>query len=87
MIQIREKNDYVIHSVPKQENWGTENVNVYEADDFISEIFWGSTSEVLKKILVLNIFSNSQDDVSRKAHHYLKAFSGPVDDFFWTFSQ
>ena len=77
----------VIHSVSKEENWEMESINVYEADDFISEIFWGSTSEVLKKILVLNIFSNSQDDVSRKAHHYLKAFSGPVDDFFWTFSQ
>ena len=51
-----------------------ENINFYEADDFISEIFRRSTSEVLKKILVLNIFSNSQDDVSRKAHHYLKAF-------------
>ena len=74
MIQIREKNDYVIHSVPKQENWGTENVSVYEADDLISEIFWGSTSEVLKKILVLNIFSNPQVAVSRKVHHYLKAF-------------
>ena len=54
-----------------------ENINVYEADDFIFEIFLGSTSEVLKKILVLNIFLNnifSQDDASRKAHHYLKAF-------------
>ena len=40
-----------------------ENINVYEAGDFISEIFWGSTSGVLKKILVLNLFSNSQDDV------------------------
>ena len=87
MIQIREKNDYVIHSVPKQENWGTENVNVYEADDFISEIFWGSTSEVPKKILVLNIFSNSQVAVSRKAHHYLKAFWAPVDDCIWRFWQ
>ena len=39
------------------------NINVYEADDFISDIFWGSTSEGLSMILVLNIFSNSQDDV------------------------
>ena len=62
------KNAYVIYSLSKQEIWEMENVNVYEADDFISEIFWGSISEVLKKILVLNIFSNSQDDVSRKAH-------------------
>ena len=68
------KNAYVIYSLSKQEIWEMENVNVYEADDFISEIFWGSISEVLKKILVLNIFSNSQDDVSRKAHQYLKAF-------------
>ena len=52
---------YVIYS--KQENWKIENINVYEAGDFISEIFWGSTSGVLKKILVLNLFSNSQDDV------------------------
>ena len=87
MIQIREKIAYVKHSVSKQENWEIENINVYGADDFISKIFWGSTSEVLKKILVLNIFSNSQDDVSRVAHHYLKAFSGPVDDCFWTLSQ
>ena len=87
MIQIREKIDYVIHSVPKQENWGTENVNVYEADDFISEIFWGSISGVLKKILVLNIFSNSQDDVSRKAHQYLKAFWVSVNGCFWRFRQ
>ena len=67
-----------------------ENVNVYEADDFIFEIFWGSTSEVLKKILVLNIFLNnifSQDDASRKAHHYLKAFWAPVDGYFWRFWQ
>ena len=63
-IQICEKKiAYVIHSVSNQENWKMENINVYEADDFISEIFWGSTSEVLKKILVLNIFSNSRDDV------------------------
>ena len=81
------KISYVIHSVSKQENWEMENVNVYEVDDFISEIFWGSTSEVLKKILVLNIFSNSQDDVSRKAHHYLKAFWAPVDGCFWRFWQ
>ena len=44
----------------KIEKWIT---NFYEADDFISEIFRRSTSEVLKKILVQNIFSNSQDDV------------------------
>ena len=74
---------YVIHSVSKQENWEMENINVYEADEFISEIFWGSTSEVLKKILVLNIFSNSEEDVSHKAHHYLKAFWAPVDGCFW----
>ena len=60
-----------------------ENINVYEADDFNSEIFWGSTSEVLKKMLLLNIFSNSQDDISRKAHDYLKAFWAPVDGFLW----
>ena len=59
-----------------------ENINVYEVDDFISEIFWGSTSELLKKILVINIFSNSQDEASRKAHHYLKAFWAPVDACF-----
>ena len=51
-----------------------ENIKVYEVDDLISEILWCSTSDVLKKILVLNIFSNSQDDVSRKVNHYLKAF-------------
>ena len=49
-------------SVSKQKNWEMEKINVYEADDFISEVLWGSTSDVLKKILVLNIFSNSQDD-------------------------
>ena len=64
-----------------------ENINIYEADDFISEIFWSSTSDVLKKILVLNIFSNSQDDVSGKDHHYLKAFWAPVDGCFWRFWQ
>ena len=87
MIWIREKTAYVIHSVSKQENWEMENINVYEVDDFTSEIFWGSTSEVLKKILALDIFSNSQDDVSRKAHHYLKAFWAPVDGCFWRFWQ
>ena len=45
-----------------------ENINVYKADDLISEIFWGSTSEVLKRIIFLNIFLNSHDDVSRKVH-------------------
>ena len=78
---------FVIHFVSKQENWEMENINVYEADDLISEIFWDSTSEVLKKVLVLNIFLNSQDDVSRKAHHYLKAFWAPADDCFWRFWQ
>ena len=61
MIEICEKialNTFV----SKQENWEMEKINAYKADDFISEIFWGSTSDVLKKILVLNIFSNSQDD-------------------------
>ena len=67
-------NLFVIHSVSKQENWEMENIKVYEVDDLISEILWCSTSDVLKKILVLNIFSNSQDDVSRKVNHYLKAF-------------
>ena len=33
-----------------------ENINLYEADDLISEIFWGNISEVLKKILVLKYF-------------------------------
>ena len=88
MIQNCEKKiAYVIHSVSNQENWEMENINVYEADDFISEIFWGSTSEVLKKILVLNVFSNSQDDISRKAHHYLKAFWVLADGCFWRFWQ
>ena len=36
---MREKKTYVIHSVSKQENWEMENISVYEADDFISEIF------------------------------------------------
>ena len=36
-----------------------ENINVYEADGFISKTFWGSTSEMLKKIIALNIFPNS----------------------------
>ena len=54
---VKKKIAYVIHSVSNQENWKMENISVYEADDFISEIFCGSTSEVLKKILVvLNIF-------------------------------
>ena len=81
------ENAYVIYSLSKQEIWEMENVNVYEAHDFISEIFWGSISEVLKKILVLNIFSNSQDDVSRKAHQYLKAFWVSVNGCFWRFRQ
>ena len=29
----------VIHSVSKQENWEMETINVYQADDFFSEIF------------------------------------------------
>ena len=71
---------YEINSLSKQENWEMENINIYEeADDFISEIFWGSTSELLKKLLVLNIFSNSQDDASCKAHHYLKVIWAPVN--------
>ena len=73
-----------MHSLSKQE---MENINVYEAHDFFSEIFWGSTLEVLKKVLVLNIFSNSQDDVSRKAYHYLKGFWAPADGCFWRFWQ
>ena len=84
---MKNKIAYVIRSVSKQENWEMGNINVYEADDFVSEIFWDSTSEVLKKIVVLNIFSNSQDYVSCKAHHHLKAFWAPVDGCFWRFWQ
>ena len=36
---VKKKIAYVIHSVSNQENWKMENINVYEADDFISEIF------------------------------------------------
>ena len=73
---------YVIHSFSKQENLEMENIKIYEEDDFISEIFWGSTSEKLKKTLALNSFSNSEDHVSSKAHHYLKAIWAPVDGCF-----
>ena len=45
---------YVIHFVSKRENWEMENINVYEADDFISEIFWG------------RIFRGAQKDTSSK---------------------
>ena len=59
-----------------------ENIIVYEADDFISEIFWGSTWEVRDPSP-----KYFQDEVSRKAHHYLKAFWAPADGYFWRFRQ
>ena len=37
-----------------------ENKKLHESDDLASGIFRNSPSEVLKKILVLNAFSNSK---------------------------
>ena len=37
-----------------------ENIKFYKSDDLASGIFRSSTSEVLKKMLVLNIFPNSK---------------------------
>ena len=37
-----------------------ENIKLHKSDDLVSGIFRSSPSEVLKKILVLNIFSKSK---------------------------
>ena len=49
-----------------------ENIKLHKSDDLVSEIFRSSPSEVLKKILVLNIFFKLQENVSRKVRHHLK---------------
>ena len=47
-----------VHSVSKQEKWEMENIKLHKHD--VSGIFRSSISEMLKIILVLDIFSNSK---------------------------
>ena len=49
-----------VYSVSKLEKWEMENIKFYKSDDLIFGIFRSSTSEMLKKILALNIFPNSK---------------------------
>ena len=52
-----------VHSASKLETREVRNgkkVMIHKSDDLVSGIFRSSPSEVLKKILVLNIFSNSK---------------------------
>ena len=48
-----------VHSVSKLEKWEMENIKLHKHD--VSGIFRSSLSEMLKKILVLDIFSNSKE--------------------------
>ena len=48
------------HSVSNLEKWETENIKLHQGDGLISGIFRSSPSKGLKKILVLNIISNSK---------------------------
>ena len=47
-----------VHSVFKLEKREMESIKLYKSDDLVSGIF--SSSEVLKKKVVLNIFSKSK---------------------------
>ena len=49
-----------VHSVRKLQKWQMENINLHKSNDSVCEIFRGNPLVVLKKILVLNIFSNSK---------------------------
>ena len=49
-----------VHSVFKVEKWEMEKTKLHKSDDLVSGIFRSSPSEVLKKILALNIFSSSK---------------------------
>ena len=54
-----EKTTASVHSVSKLQKWEMENIRLHKSNDLVRGIFKGSPSEVVKKILVLNIFSNS----------------------------
>ena len=73
-----------VHSVSEVEKWEMENIEPHKGDDLVSRIFRSSPSEVLEKILVLDIFSNSKKMLSRKVHHHFEhlwmATSGGSDD-------
>ena len=49
-----------------------ENIKLHKSNDLVSEIFRSNPSEVLRKILVPNIFFKFQENVSRKVCHHLK---------------
>ena len=58
-----------------------ENIKLHKSDDLVSGIFKSRTSEVLEKILVLNIFQIPRK-CSRKVLHYLKGCGAPVNGYF-----
>ena len=73
---------YILSLNQRSEKW-----KIHKSDDLISGIFRSSPSEVLKKILVLNIFSNSKKmylvkftSVQKVLEHLWMATSGDSDD-------
>ena len=71
------------HSFSKQGKWEMENVKFLKI--FISLIFRSSPSKVLKRILVLNIFSIFQENLSCKVHYHLECFWATVTGCVWGF--
>ena len=56
-----------------------ENIKLHKSNDLVSEIFRSNPSEVLRKILVPNIFFKFQENVSRKVCHHLKGSWAPAN--------
>ena len=71
------------HSFCKQQKWEMENMKFLKI--FISLIFRSRPSEVLKRILVLNIFSIFQENLSCKVYYHLGCFWAPVTGCVWRF--
>ena len=64
-----------------------ENIKLHKSNDLVSGIFRSSPSEVFKKILVLNIFSNSKKmylvkfgTIEKVLEHLQMVTSGGLDD-------
>ena len=58
-----------------------ERTKLHKSNDLVSGIFRYSPSEMLKKILVLNIFLKFQENASRKVCHHLKGSWAPVNGY------
>ena len=67
----------------KKKKWEMESMKFLKI--FISLIFRSSPSEVLKRILVLNIFSIFRENLSCKVYYHLECFGAPVTGGVWRF--